>query len=178
MASAGYWFVVRSRRPSVDQLIAQAYSEQRSLELRVADASQAPIRQQRGTERSSLSKPAALLEAELLIKRQLEKTPNDPMWLAAKGRSELLEWQYEDAIRSFERVLETNPGSPDALRDLATAHFQRAEVEHRPIDYGNAIEELSKALAKRPDDPVSLFNRAIIYERMFLYDNAAKDWDT
>jgi CHAT domain-containing protein len=174
---ASSWLVFGPRRNSVDGLIAQAYSEQRSLELRIPGASEAPIRQQRGAEGSSLSKPAALLEAELLIKRQLERTPNDPRWLSAKGRSELLEWQYEDAIRSFERVLEANPDSPDGLRDLATAHFQRAEVEHRPIDYGNAIEELSKALSEQPDDPVSLFNRAIVYERMFLYGNAAKDWD-
>jgi CHAT domain-containing protein/tetratricopeptide (TPR) repeat protein len=178
VALMGFWFVVRLRRPSADQLIARAYSDQRSLELRLADATPAPIRQQRGTERSSFSKPAALLEAELLIKLQLQKTPNDAKWLAARGRSELLEWQYEDAIRSFERALETNADSPDLLRDLATAHFQRAEAEHLPNDYGSAIELLSEALVKRPNDPVCLFNRAIIYERMFLYDSAMKDWET
>lgn len=178
VATAVSWFVFRSRLASADQLIAQAYSEQRTLELRFADASQAPIRQRRGIEGSSLAKPTALLEAELLIKRQLEKTPNDPRWLAAKGRSELLEWHYEDAIRSFERALEMSPDSPNILRDLATGYFQRAEVEHRPIDYGNAIEELSRALAKQPDDPVSLFNRAILYDRMFLYDSGTKDWES
>lgn len=173
----GSWLAIRLRRPYADQLIAQAYSDQRTFELRLADASQAPIRQQRGPEGSPLSKPAALLEAELLIKRQLLKTPNDPKWLAARGRSELLEWQYEDAIRSFNQVLETNPDSSDMLRDLATAHFQRAEIEHRPIDYGNAMQELSQALAKRPDDAIALFNRAVIDERMFLYDDAEKDWE-
>lgn len=178
LVAIGSWLAVRSTRPSADLLLAQAYSEQRTLELRFADARQAPIRQQRGPGESPLAKPAALLEAELLIKRELVKTPNDPRWLAAKGRSELLEWRYEDAIHTFGRALETNPDSPDVLRDLATAHFQRAEIEKRPIDYGSAIQELSQALAKRPSDPVGLFNRAIIYERMFLYENATKDWET
>jgi CHAT domain-containing protein/tetratricopeptide (TPR) repeat protein len=172
------WVTRVLRGPSVDQLIAQSYSERRTLELRLAEAQLAPIRQQRGSGGSSFSKPAALLEAELQIKLQLQKTPDDPKWLALKGRSELLEWQYADAILSFERALEVKPDSPDLLRDLATAHFERAEAEQRPIDYGSAIEELSKALAKRPNDPVCLFNRAIIYERMFLYENAMKDWES
>jgi CHAT domain-containing protein/tetratricopeptide (TPR) repeat protein len=174
---AGSWLVIRLQSPSADTLIAQAYSEQRTIELRLAETAYAPIRQQRGAEGSSFSKPAALLEAELLIQRQLQKTPNDPKWLAAGGRSALLEWHYEDAIRSFNQVLETNPDSSDVLRDLATAYFQRAEIEHRPIDYGNAMQELSKALAKRPDDAVARFNRAVIDERMFLYDDAEKDWE-
>ena len=176
-ALAGSWLVIRFRNSSADTLIAQAYSEQRTIELRLAETAHAPMRQQRGTEGSSFSKPAALLEAELLIQRQLQKTPNDPKWLTARGRSALLEWHYEDAIRSFNQVLETNPDSSDVLRDLATAYFQRAEIEHRPIDYGNAMQELSKALAKRPNDAVALFNRAVIDERMFLYDDAEKDWE-
>lgn len=168
---------VRLRAPSADQLLARAYSEERTVELRIPSAPYAPLRQHRGSEGSALSKPASLLEADLLIKNGLSNSPNDPSWLLAKGRSELIEWRYEDAIRSFERVLETKPDWPDALRDLATAHFQRAEAENRPLDYGQAIQELSEALARQPNDPVILFNRAIVYERMYLYDNARSDWD-
>lgn len=166
-----------TRKSSVDRLLAQAYSEQRPMDLRLAGAAPAPIRQQRGTSGSSLSRPASLLEADLQIKRALQHAPNDATWLAAQGRSELLEWRYDDAIKSFDRALEIDPNNPDVLRDLATAHFQRAEAEQRPIDYGTAIDELSQALAKHPNDSVALFNRAIVFEKMFLYQDALRDWE-
>ena len=53
----------------------------------------------------------------------------------------------------------------------------RAESAERPIDYGNAIELFGKALAKSPDDPVALFNRALACEQMFLYTQAVDDWE-
>lgn len=170
-------YLLFGKKPNPDQLLAKAYSERRSLELRLPGAAPAPVRVQRGVDGSVFAKPASLMEAELLITQELKKSPNDARWLAAKGRSELLEWQYDDAIRSFRRALETNPDALDIHRDLATAHFERAEVEHRPGDYAEAVEQLSAVLAKQPGDSVSLFNRAIVYERLFLYDNAVKDWE-
>jgi len=170
-------FFLLTKRNNVDQLLAKAYVERRSFELRLPAASPAPLRIERGGNGSVFSKPASLLEAEALIQRQLQKTPNDSRWLAAKGRSELLEWQYNEAIRSFRRALETNPELPDVHRDLATAYFESAQAEHQPSQYAEAIEQLGQALAKHSDDSISLFNRAIIYEQMFLYDSAAKDWD-
>src|SRR5438552_17832190 len=36
---------------------------------------------------------------------------------------------------------------------------------------------LWRFLRARPESPVALFNRAVVYERMFLYDDAVKDWE-
>src|SRR5207249_4201253 len=36
---------------------------------------------------------------------------------------------------------------------------------------------LWRHLRARPDSPVALFNRAVVYERMFLYEDARKDWE-
>ena len=74
-------------------------------------------------------------------------------------------------------ALERQPDSQSLLTDLASAYFERAETANRSIDYGNAIECLGKALAKSPDDPVALFNRAITSERLFLYTQAVQDWE-
>ena len=63
------------------------------------------------------------------------------------------------------------------LTDLGSAYFVRAESADRPIDYGNAVESLGKALAKSPDDPIALFNRAMACEHMFLYSQAVDDWE-
>ena len=49
--------------------------------------------------------------------------------------------------------------------------------ERREIDYGAAIEMLWRFLRERPDSPIALFNRAVVYERLFLYDDALKDWE-
>jgi len=171
--TAALWI---SHKPSVDGLLAKAYTEQRPMELRLAGAAPAPIRQERGPSSSPLSKPTSLLEAELEIKLGLHRSPNDQRLLADKGRSELLEWQYAEAIKTLNRVVEVDPSNPDLLRDLATAYFQRAESLHQAADYGLAIDNLSQALAKRPHDPVCLFNRAIVLERMFLYQDAIRDW--
>ena len=72
--------------------------------------------------------------------------------------------------------MEQWPDSLPALIDLATAHFERAEKEQRPIDYGTAVELLGKVLAKSPDNGVALFNRAMIYEKLSAYHEALADW--
>ena len=172
------WFYKRSQPAFADQLLAQAYTEQRTMELRIPGAQQAPIRVERGAgDGSQLSRPTALLEAEALIAKELAKHPEDPRWLEARGRAELLDWNYEAAIKSYKRALDVQPGSPDLLTGLASAYFQRAEAQDRAIDYGQAIEYLGQSLAKRPDDPVALYNRAIACEKMFLYQQAIEDWE-
>lgn len=169
-----YW---QEARQSPDDLLAQAYSSQRTLEVRFPGASYAPLRQTRGSAgQSRLSRPAPLLRAEAKLARGLAEHPDDPAWLEASGRAELLEWDYEAAIKSFTRAQEAEPASPDLMQDLAMAYFERAEAADRAIDYGTAIDLLGQVLAHRPDDPVALFNRAVASERMFLYQQAREDW--
>ena len=161
-----------------DKLLAQAYGEQRSLELRFTGAQHGPIRVERAAGGNSrLNKPAALLEAEALIARGLEKEPNSPVWLQAKGRADLLEGNYEAAIQSFQKALEVEADSTSLETDLASAYFQRAERADRAGDYAKAIELLSKVLAKNPNDPIARFNRALVNEKMFLYRQALEDWE-
>ena len=171
------WLGVRALHPSsAEQLLAQAYSEHRTLEVRIPGAKYAPVQAQRGTERSDFDKPQSLLKAEDLIGENLRKNPNDPVWLQARARADLLTGNYDSAIKSLDKALETLPDSPGLLTDLGSAYFVRAESADRPIDYGNAIESFGKALAKSPDDPIALFNRALACERLFLYTQAVDDW--
>ena len=173
----GVWIIQKRREPSIDQLIASAYSQQRPFELRIGDAAYGPLRQERAGERSAFSQPTDLLRAKYLIKEKLTSRPDDETLLADSGRIELLEGHYEEAIRTFGRLLDAKPDSPPLLIDLATAYFQRAEAGNRAIDYGQAIELLSRALAKKPDDRVALFNRAIALEKMYVYNEAIRDWE-
>jgi CHAT domain-containing protein/tetratricopeptide (TPR) repeat protein len=172
------WIGVRALHPpSAEQLLAQAYSEHRTLEVRIPGAKYAPMQAERGTGHSDFDKPTSLLKAKDLIGEALSRNPNDPKWLQARARAELLDGNYESAITSLQRALETQPDSPSLLSDLGSAYFVRAESANRPIDYGRAIDSFGKALAKSPDDPVALFNQALACERMFLYTQAVDDWE-
>src|SRR5580658_4380320 len=172
------WIGVRTLHPpSAEQLLAQAYSEHRTLEVRIPGARYAPMQAERGTGQSDFDKPHSLLKAKDLIGEALSKNPNDPKWLQARARAELLDGNYESAIKSLQRALETQSDSPSLLTDLGSAYFVRAESANRPIDYGRAIDSFGKALAKLPDDRVALFNQALACERMFLYTQAVDDWE-
>src|SRR5215471_9163614 len=104
---------------SVDQLLGRAYTERRTIEVRIPGAKYAPLRVERGRAGSNLDKPPALLKAEALISENLRNTPTDPSWLQAKARADLLDGNYGSAIQSLQRALEIQPDSPALLADLA-----------------------------------------------------------
>ena len=98
------------RPPDPEALIAKAYSEHRTLELRLRTANQAPVRVERGGNTSSLEKPAALLRAEDRIAQKLIENANDPYWLDAKAQVDMLDGNYESALKSL------RPRAIDAAR--------------------------------------------------------------
>ena len=167
----------RNQPADADKLLARAYTEKRTLELRLAGAGYAPLRVSRGPAASFTGRPEALLRAEALIAGQLVSHPSDPAWLQAEAQADLLEGKYDAAVEALRRALELEPHSPAILTDLATAHFQRAQQADRKEDFGAAYEYLSQALQLRPDDSVALFNRAIVSEHLFLYQQAHDDWE-
>ena len=176
--AAGSWFVVQRKQPAAaDQLLARAYTEKRTLELRITGASYAPLRVSLGPAASFTSRPPALLKAEALIASQLAAKPADPAWLEAEARADVLEGKYDAAVQALRRALELQPHSSALLIDLGTAYFQRALQEDRKEDFGAAYEYLSQALQGQPDEPVALFNRAIVAEHQFLYHQALDDWE-
>ena len=173
-----HFYLDRSRQgPTPPQaLIASAYSEHRTLELRIPGAKNAPIHIERGAGGSNLDRPEALLRAEALIGEGLHKNPDDPRLLDDKARADLLDNNYDSAIKSLQRALETESNSPPLMTDLATAYFLRAEKTGRDGDYHSAYEYLGRTLAANPNDGVALFNRAIVAEHIYLYDSAQNDW--
>ncbi len=112
-----------------------------------------------------------------MIGENLRRKPNDPGWLQAKGRAELLDGNNDDAVKSLERALESKPDSASLLADTGTAYYLRGKSTNQAIDYGRAVEYLGKALSKTPDDPVALFNHALACEQIYLYLQAIDDWE-
>lgn len=170
------WLVwLKTQQPDVNALLAQAYTEQRTIELRMPGAKYAQMRVQRGSQRSSFSQSSALLAAKPLIKSHLSAEPDSSKWLQAEGWAELLENEYSPAVQSFNRALEKKPASAELMRDTAIAYFERGEAQGRDSDYRNASQLLDKSLNLVPNDPVALFNRAIVNERLSFYKNAIED---
>jgi CHAT domain-containing protein/cytochrome c-type biogenesis protein CcmH/NrfG len=178
VAGVGSWVIMQRRsQPAAAELLARAYSQKRTIELRIGNAAYAPLRVSRGPAASFTSRSPALLKAEALIASQLESHPSDPAWLQSQAQADLLEGKYDAAVEALRHALELEPHSPAILTDLATAYFQRAQQEDRKEDFGAAYEYLSQALRLHPDDPVALFNRAIVAEHQFLYQQALDDWE-
>lgn len=172
------WFLLReSFFASPARLIQKAYSEQRTVELRLGKAPHSALRVQRGPQATRMERPASLLEAEAAIARGLRNHPEDPALLAARGQANLLEWAYEAAITDMQEALDTQPKSAAVLNGLASAYFERAEAEDRFEDYGTAFELQSRALQHSHDDPVLLFNRAITGSRLFLFKQSIEDFE-
>jgi tetratricopeptide (TPR) repeat protein len=177
VAMVGWLGFERVRRPSADKLLAQAYTEQRTIEIRIPGAQFAPMRVDRGPGAEGANMPPSFYEAKKLTRENLQNNPTDPLWLQLDARADLLSGNYDAAVKSLQRALESLPESPKLLADLGSAYFLRAEKTGHAEDYGSAIDFLSKALTKLPNDPVVLFNHALACEGGFLRSDAKKDWE-
>jgi tetratricopeptide (TPR) repeat protein len=173
---AGLVGIRLAREQDVNALLAQAYTEQRTIELRIPGAKYAPMRVERAKERSNTDKSPSLLKAETLISEHRGK-PTSPAWLQAKARADILDHHYDSAITTLQQALETQPNSSSLLTDLGSAYYMQAEEKNYKPDYARAVDLLGSALAKSPDDPVVLFNHALACERISLFSKAFDDWE-
>ncbi len=158
------------------RLIAKAYTQQRPFEFRIPSAGHAGVRLERRGMGSNFQRPPALLEAEAKIARELEKDPDSVKWLALRARADMLRWDPETALGTLQRALERKPDDPDLMADLGMAYALRAEAQNRDVDYGYAIEYLGRSLKAKPNSLEAIFNRAVVYERMYLNEEAAREW--
>lgn len=161
-----------SRSPGA--LLAKVYTKSRPFPYRLPDAGYGPVRQQRAGE-SRFARPVELHDAEAEIRRRLETGAPDPNVLLWKARSELIEGQYQAAVETLSRAAD-DAGTPDIWNDLACAYAVRAGVEKRPEDYAHAAELLLRSLRQDPRQPRARFNLALIYQRMWLLDDAITSW--
>jgi CHAT domain-containing protein/tetratricopeptide (TPR) repeat protein len=176
VALAFWWTFGFSTYKSANRLLAQAYTENRLFELRLPEAHYSPWKATRGVSRSQFPRSVHLLQAETLIARELPRHSGDGGWLAANGRANLLEGNYDEAIDNFKNALVVSPEIILTQIDLATAYSQRGEAKNQPWDEGQAVELLKSVLKQQPDNAVALFNLAIVLERQGLYYESVETW--
>lgn len=174
-AGAAAYSLWASGQPA--RLLAQAYVEQRPFLYRIPQAGHAPLRVEKRP-RSSFLRPGTLIQAEARIAANLNNNPTQTEWLALRATAEMLESDPDAAIASLRRALEQKPEDHSLLASLGMAYALRAESAHRAVDYGEAIEYLSRALkgGKESETLEAAFNLAIVYERVFLFSGAVEEW--
>src|SRR5262245_3502872 len=177
-ASARWIATARSRElRSIETLLGEAYAQHRRFEWRLPAASNAPLASGQGDGNSSFSRPVALLEAESRIAQRLAANPDDAEWLRLRARAEMIGVASEIAIDTLTRSLDLRPDDPVTTADLGAAYALRAVTHKRAVDFSAAIEHLTHALRARPDFLEAVFNRAIVYEQMYMYEDAIREWD-
>jgi tetratricopeptide (TPR) repeat protein len=171
--SAFFWL----HRSSADKLIREAYAQHRTVEMRIPGAGYGPLRSAGAYRGPPDSSPQSLLEAQAMIKRGLEKTPDNAELLRQKAEADLLSWNFPEAMETLKRAAGIRPDAFALHADLAIAYFERAEAGANPADYEAALQSMDEALRLQPSDPAALFNRAILYERLYFYGRALADWE-
>jgi cytochrome c-type biogenesis protein CcmH/NrfG len=172
--------VYLARRDSpekVERLLAQAYSNPRTIEMRWPGAAHSRLTEfQRGPNDPKIPRPTALLDAENAIGHALEKSPSNSEWLRLHAQSYILEHDPSSAITVLDSAREPNADSPSTILGLAIAHFVQGQDSSDAQEYKQAVKLLNKLLERQPENMVALFNRAIVYEQLHMYQEAAADW--
>ncbi|MBZ5508547.1 MAG: hypothetical protein LAO78_24070 [Acidobacteriia bacterium] len=171
------WYVQRDTPEKVEKLLAQAYTDNRNIEIRIPGAKHSDFHQKRGEVGSLISSPKTLRKAANEIGDQLKQNPDSPKWLLLQVRLDLLDWRYKPAIATLNKITDDKiVNSPDGLMARAMTAYEQAESEHEQQGYFEAIDLLGKILQKNPNEAVALFNRAIICEKQHAFECASGDW--
>lgn len=160
----------------------EAYRNERPTESRISEWDYAPPPPTtRGPERDKFDYQA-LDRARALIQVEANENPSAKSYHDL-GRLYLAETQYDKAIDQFQKALELDPTNAQLHTDLGAAQFElgkadrtNGEVSKSAEEFERALEHLSKAIEIGDSPPEALFNRAILYEYMFLPVQAEQDW--
>lgn len=175
------WFRVHwTQGVSPEQLIASAYAEKRTLEVRIEGAPYVPLRQLRGSESENRMSRPALLKAEAEIAEKLAVDPDNVGWLQASGRASMLEGDepgVEAALVSLKKASRLAPNDASVTIDLASAHILLDQLHPKSKDQGEAIGILEKLVLGQQGGEVALYNYALALEAQNLKSEAVKQWN-
>lgn len=178
VVAAGAGILWHQRAGAPDRLLARAYEDSRTLELRIPEAAFSSLKPGAHTRGNSAGTEApSLLEARAKLARTLEKSPQDDRSLALEARADLLEEHYDAAIDALDRLIAKGPATAELLVDGATAYFERGLVTGRELDRSTALDYLRRADLMSPADPVVLFNEAIVMQDRGQLMNAVEVWN-
>jgi tetratricopeptide (TPR) repeat protein len=171
----GLWLGCRLTRPSIETILAKAYTADRTIKMRIPLAQSAPLKQWSGGEHDLLRRDSELFNAEAEIRSKLKSSPNDPRWCKAEGTAKLLSGNANAAVNILEPLLERDPSSPDLQNLLGAAYFERAQLRNTG-DLEAAHELLHRANERLPNDSVVLFNYALVLKQLKRHAHECDVW--
>ncbi len=174
----GLWFTQRDTPEKVEKLLAQAYTEQRTMEYRWPGAEWGPVRVTRGSGQSQLSRPSSQLEAERILAEHQGIDSSDPKWLALKGEAELLKNQLPAAIADLTAALSRDPASSRIKLLLAIAYAQQGDISGDRTSRENALQLLDAVMKDSQYANAARFNRSLLLEHLDARDKAREEWNT
>lgn len=169
------WYQQRETPEKVERLLAQAYTQHRTMDARFPDAAWGRMDVTQGRQSESFQSPF-LLEAEAIVDQRIQKDPENVEWLRVKAQSEMLQWHLDPAIESLTTVVQKRPDLTGLTLDLAIAYLQRAEQSNNRRDYEQSLSLFNQILKENPSNEVALFNRALAYEQLPDNTKAMADW--
>jgi tetratricopeptide (TPR) repeat protein len=173
--SAALWW---RHQTAPEKLLAEAYTQSRTFDLRIPGAGFAtvtPASHLRGG--ATDNEPAPLLNARAQIERSLQQTPADSHLLQMEARAQMLEERYDGAIDILDRLLAAGPVTASLLLDDGMAYYMRGTATGSENDRAAALDNLRRADELAPNDPVVLFNEAIVMEDRGQVMNAVETWN-
>ena len=135
-----------------------------------AEKSSSELREELRSRYQDFYRVGKLKEAETAVEFFLSKFPYDTKGLTFAGNLYFKLTRFENAIKTFNKILEMDPFSIQALSNLGTAYYRNGAID-------NAIESYKKALKLKPDLSVIRFNLASIYLKNNKWQDAIKQYE-
>jgi CHAT domain-containing protein len=159
----------------------EAYPDKRPTQARITDWNYAPPPTTTRGEKEK-SDYVALDGARALILLEVREHPGVKSYHDL-GRLYLAEREFDKAREQLEKALELDDKDARIQNDLGAALLEMGKVDRSNDELGKSVEEfalslehLSKAIEMDDSLIEALFNRAILYEEMFLPRQAEEDW--
>lgn len=184
-----YLFLHHDDLSQAQQLVASAYAERRTTEMRLTGVpytQYSPVSVQRSADAgTSLAyQRPSLLRAGAAVGDKIKSDSHlDPRWLQVKGRVDLLEatpTSAADAQGVLEKARAQGLNSPSLNIDLAASLFERANNEENP-DFSPTMNLLRMVLedpkVSKDEQQAALFDLGIVYQKSKMFDLAIETWE-
>jgi tetratricopeptide (TPR) repeat protein len=169
------FYFLRDTPEEAEKLLARAYTEQRTMEVRWPGAAHGTYSALRGS--TTAPPPIPLMKAENMLEGHSAENPQDSGWNRAIAEKEIALGNPARAIAILEAARSGSASMP-LLLDLAIAYFIQGEQGRDQASFEKSRQMLNSVLEQQPRNAVALFNRALVHERLQDFEKAKEDWNT
>jgi hypothetical protein len=166
------WYSQRDTPEKVEKLLAQAYTEQRTMEMRWPGAEHSAVKLKLGS--ANTDQPIELLEAQHAIDRH----PAKESWILETASLAILKRRPASAIHLLEPIAGDSSNCSRCMLILAIAEVMEGDSTGNVGNYEHALKLLTNIPSLSPDFNVAIYNRALVFERLGRTSDAIADWQT